>query len=129
MLRGEPNSITSQRCSYILDPDIEPSRNDLECPDAWRAKNTLTLEVLMKRALGWIREQSTLIEAFCVAVSFHVLLFPLIWFAGWALPWPKPPSITTVIEINLEHWPEDARPERIEELYNAGMAKGHSNNH
>lgn len=64
-----------------------------------------------------------LFEAFWVAVTCHVLLFPFFWFIGWALPWPKSPSITTVIELNLENWPREARPERIQELYNYEMSK------
>lgn len=73
--------------------------------------------------MAWLREQMILIESFWVAISFHVLLFPLIWFAGWTLPWPKPPTITTVIEFNLENWPNVATPEKIEELYETEMTK------
>jgi len=69
------------------------------------------------KVINWLDEQSSLFEAFFVAITFHVLLFPLIWFMGWALPWPKSPTITTVIEINLENWPESASPEKIEEIY------------
>jgi hypothetical protein len=72
-----------------------------------------------------INEQNMLIESFWVAVTFHVLLFPVLWVAGWTLPWPKSPEITTVIEINLENWPVDARPERIEELYNYQRSRAH----
>ena len=80
-------------------------------------------ELIYRRVTGWFNDQSVLIEAFWVAVTFHVLVFPLIWFVGWALPWPKPPIITTVIEINLENWPNEARPEKIEELYNYKMSE------
>ena len=69
------------------------------------------------KALAWMQDKGTLIEALCLAASLHVLAFPLIWFMGWALPLPKSPVYTTVIEINLENWPE-SRPMRIMQLYN-----------
>jgi hypothetical protein len=95
----------------------------MNCPPSWRAKPALSPKLIYERLLAWFRDQTVLIEAFWVAVTFHVLLFPLIWFIGWALPWPKSPMITTVVEINLENWPEDAKPERIEELYNYQLSK------
>jgi hypothetical protein len=101
----------------------KPPSDDSSCPPDWCAPRTLTLSNIYRHGADWLREQHVLIEAFWVAVTFHVLLFPLIWFAGWTLPWPKPPRITTVIEINLENWPTDARPERIEELYNYQLQK------
>ena len=58
-------------------------------------------------------EQVPLMEAFCLALAFHVVLFPVIWFMGWALPWPKSPVITTVIEIDLEKWFKEGKPERV----------------
>ena len=36
---------------------------------------------------------------------------------GWLLPWPKTPDVTTVIEINLENWPNEARPEKVTDIY------------
>jgi hypothetical protein len=126
MLRGGTHSITSVECAHILNGDFEPVRNETECPPSWLAKDKLTLAVVLQRMGAAVKEQTTLIEAFSVAVSFHVLLFPVIWFVGWALPWPKPPSITTVIELNLENWPIDARPTKIEELYDVEMSKAHA---
>jgi hypothetical protein len=108
-----------------VNPEQEPNRNDSECPQDWRASKVSPSDIL-GRAAAWLKEQAALFEAFWVAVSFHVLLFPLIWFAGWALPWPKSPNITTVIELNLENWPNDARPMSIEELYDTEMSKARS---
>lgn len=76
---------------------------------------------LKGKALEWLQEQVPLAEALCIAAAAHVLAFPVIWFVGWALPWPKSPVYTTVIEFNLEHWPEDARPRRIMQLYNQDL--------
>jgi hypothetical protein len=123
MLRGGTHSIIFVGCTHILSGEFEPGRNVSECPTDWQAKNSLTIQVIAGRFVEWLRDQSTLIEAFFVAVSFHVLLFPLMWFAGWTLPWPKPPSITTVIELNIENWPKEARPVKIEELYDVEMSK------
>ena len=43
-------------------------------------------------------------EAFFVALSLHVAFFPMMWIAGWALPWPKAPIVTTIIEYDLRGW-------------------------
>jgi hypothetical protein len=96
----------------------KPTPEDPNCPPGWRAKPTITPQSVLQSFSGWLNDQRVLIEAFWVAVTFHVLIFPLVWFVGWALPWPKPPMITTVIEINLENWPNEARPTKIEEIYN-----------
>ena len=103
---------------YIVHQPSQPNPDEFNCPPGWRVKNRITPQYLYKKVLGWLSEQHILMEAFLVAVTFHVLLFPLIWFVGWALPWPKPPIITTVIDINLENWPDHATPERIQEIYN-----------
>jgi len=102
--------------------ELEPNLNDSECPQDWRARKVTAKDHLDSGA-AWLKEQAPLFEAFWVAVTFHVLLFPLIYFVGWALPWPKPPGITTVIEINLEHWPHHASPTKIEELYDYDKSK------
>lgn len=83
------------------------------------------MEDLYRKATNWLSEQSVLFEAFWVAVTFHVLLFPLIWFAGWALPWPKSPVITTVVEIDLENWPHEARAGHVQEIYNFNWSQAH----
>jgi hypothetical protein len=56
-------------------------------------------------------EQVPLFEAFLVALSLHVVMLPILWIVGWALPWPKPPVITTIIEWDLQNWPP--KPKRI----------------
>jgi hypothetical protein len=61
----------------------------------------------------WVGEQVPLMEAFLIAVSIHVALFPILWFIGFALPWPKSPVITTIIEYDLGNWPEVTKPKRI----------------
>lgn len=59
---------------------------------------------LTLKAFSWMREQIPLAEAFFVAVSLHVVLFPVMWFVGWALPWPKPPVVTVIVEYDLTQW-------------------------
>lgn len=64
-----------------------------------------------------MREQVPLVEAFFVAVSIHVVAFPVIWCVGWALPWPKSPVITHIIEFDISGWPaKPAKPERVFEF-------------
>lgn len=123
MLKGGIHSITFVRAVRILDGEFKPGRNDSECPSDWRVKDKPPLQVIRERLLAWLSEQSTLMEAFAVAVSFHVLMFPIIWFAGWALPWPKAPSVTTVIWLNIEDWPRSASPTKIESLYDVEKSK------
>jgi len=66
------------------------------------------------KVLWWLQEQVPLTEAFLVAISLHVIGFPVIWAAGWALPWPKPPVVTTIIEFDLSDWPKHAQtPKKI----------------
>lgn len=86
---------------------------------------------LISRGVEWFKDQTALFDALWVAVTFHVLLFPVIWFMGWALPWPKSPVITTVITINLEDWMvgKGAKPEKIEELYQMEMTKARTGAH
>ena len=49
-------------------------------------------------------EHWSLVEAFFVALSLHVAFFQMMWIAGWALPWPKAPIVTTIIEYDLRGW-------------------------
>jgi hypothetical protein len=58
-------------------------------------------------------EQVPLFEAFLIALSLHVLLFPVMWLMGWALPWPKTPVITTVVEYDLRNWPNEAMQKKL----------------
>ncbi len=57
-----------------------------------------------------------LIDAFCIATALHVLLLPVIWCLGWGLPWPKSPVITSVIEIDLQDWPNMAKSKKLYEF-------------
>ena len=66
--------------------------------------------------LSWLLDKSNLFEAFLLALSLHVLLFPLIWVMGWALPWPKSPTVTTIIEYDLRNWPNRAKSKKILEI-------------
>lgn len=61
----------------------------------------------------WVVDQIPLIEAFWVAASLHVLFFPVIWAAGWMLPWPKSPVDVTIIEIDLQQWMKDGKPGKV----------------
>ncbi|HEY9679157.1 MAG TPA: hypothetical protein V6C76_14205 [Drouetiella sp.] len=56
-------------------------------------------------------ESVPLFEAFWVAVSIHVVMLPVLWVIGWALPWPKPPVITTIVEWDLRNWPP--KPKKV----------------
>jgi hypothetical protein len=75
------------------------------------------IKAMIDKALNWFVYQIPLWEALLVALSIHVLLFPVLWLMGWILPWPKSPDITTVIEINLENWPNEAKTEKIIDIY------------
>lgn len=61
----------------------------------------------------WLVDQEPLMEAFCIAASLHVLLFPVLWAAGWILPFPKSPVSVTIIEIDLQHWMKEHKPKVI----------------
>ncbi len=66
--------------------------------------------------MNWLSDQVPLVQCFFVALSAHVVLLPIMWIMGWALPWPKPPVITTVIEYDLSDWPRQAKPKKVFEL-------------
>lgn len=101
-----------------MEPSQTPNSQPPEPQPSFGVPALPSVAEVKEKAVSWLMEQIPLAEALCIAGTVHVLAFPLIWFIGWALPWPKPPVYTTVIEINLENWPEDARPERIMQLYN-----------
>jgi hypothetical protein len=71
------------------------------------------LVALANGFVEWSGEQIPLIECFFVALSLHVVMLPLIWFMGWALPWPKSPVITTIIEYDLGDFPNMAKPKKV----------------
>lgn len=66
--------------------------------------------------VNWAKEQLPLVSCLFVALSLHVVFIPVLWIMGWALPWPKPPVITTVIEYDLTNWPRVAKPKKVFEL-------------
>lgn len=111
-----------------MNPEQEPKLNESECPKHWRAAR-FNPRIILDRAIAWLNDQTTLIEAFWVAVSFHVLLFPVLWIMGWALPWPHPVSKTTIVEIDLSNWPNEAKvPTKknkldVQELLHVPMSK------
>ncbi|MBY0358191.1 MAG: hypothetical protein K2W82_09340 [Candidatus Obscuribacterales bacterium] len=81
------------------------------------------LPELSRKVSDWAQDQRILFDAICLALSIHVLALPFFWFIGWALPWPKSPIITTIIEINLENWPNEAIPEKITDIRKSNMHK------
>lgn len=54
-----------------------------------------------------------LFECFFVAISLHVVLIPVLWIMGWALPWPKSPIITTIIEYELDKSTLNFKPKEV----------------
>ena len=81
----------------------------------FQAKTTLRQDAISK-IIFWIKDQKTLFDAFLVALSFHVVMFPMLWFVGWALPWPKPPVVTTIVEFDLDQWLKSGKPKKIFEF-------------
>ena len=81
------------------------------------AKNEPVLQIVRRKVRGWTLEYLPLFEAGVVAISAHILAFPIIWFLGWAMPWPKGPEITTTIEFDLTNWPEEAVPTEITDIF------------
>ena len=77
------------------------------------AEAIFSLAAAKRWLIHWLTNQVTLVEPFCLALAFHVLLFPVLWVSGWALPWPKSPVITTVVEFDLQKWPMEAKPKKI----------------
>jgi hypothetical protein len=77
-------------------PIVTPSINLVKLTYI-RAKSKSTIDYL-------VEEHGTLVSAFFVALSLHVAFFPIMWIAGWALPWPKTPIFTTIIEYDLRGW-------------------------
>ncbi len=55
-----------------------------------------------ERIKSRLLDYKTLFQACLVAISLQVILLPILWLIGWALPWPKPPIFTTIIEYDLD---------------------------
>ena len=78
------------------------------------------------KILDVISEHSTLAQAFFVALSLHVTFFPVMWIAGWALPWPRVPIFTTIVEYDLRGWtglPKMPKPKKIFEIIDPDLNK------
>ena len=84
----------------IVRPIVTPSINLVK----YDYPPTPLAVVFRARLLTFLREQVSLGQALLVALSLHVAFFPLMWIAGWALPWPKVPIFTTIIEYDLRGW-------------------------
>lgn len=88
-------------------------------PPEWQGDPLVT----GKMVADWAKEQLPLVDCFLVAVSVHVILFPVIWIMGWALPWPKPPVVTTIVEYDLRNWPKVAKPNKVFEIIDPDLNK------
>jgi len=78
---------------------------------------------LSNRLWRCLLDQVPLLEAFLIAVSIHVLLFPVVWLMGWMLPWPKTPVITTVVEYDLRNWPNEAKQKKWQDVRDPNLNK------
>ncbi|MBP7863360.1 hypothetical protein KA183_16865 [bacterium] len=65
--------------------------------------------------IDFLKDKVPLMEAFWVALAVHVAFLPLLWISGWALPWPKSPKVTMIIEYDLTNWPK-IKPKSVEEV-------------
>lgn len=70
---------------------------------------------------GWVSDQVPLAQAFCIALSLHVVMLPVMWIAGWALPWPKTPVVTTIIEFDLQGWPNSWKPKSVINIHDPDL--------
>lgn len=78
---------------------------------------------LAKFLVFWFNDHRTLLQAFFVALSLHVVLFPVLWIMGWALPWPKYPVFTTIIEYDLRGWPAMPKPKKVYQTLDPELSK------
>ena len=72
-----------------------------------------SLDAAKKWLILWLTNQAALVEPFCLALTLHVLMFPIIWALGWVLPWPKSPVITTVVEFELQSQTHEFKPKKV----------------
>lgn len=96
---------------------MEKQEKPVETPadTEFKAKMSLSQEAFRK-GFDFIKDQKILFDAFLVALSFHVIMFPVLWVVGWALPWPKPPVVTTILEYDLTQWVKNGKPKKIFEF-------------
>ena len=71
---------------------------------------------LKNLTISMVAEKIPLVEAFWLAAALHVLRLPVLWCMGWALPWPKSPVVTSVIEIDLSCWPRLGKAKKLFEF-------------
>ena len=71
----------------------------------------------------WMKDQIPLVDCLLIALSMHVILLPIMWILSWALPWPKPPVITTIVEYDLRYWPKVAKPKKVYEVIDPDLNK------
>lgn len=83
-----------------------------------KARTQKQIETLPLQIRLWAAEHVPLLEAFLIAVSLHVAALPCMWFIGWALPWPKTPVVTTIVEFDLTDWAKTGmKPKKILEIH------------
>jgi len=81
-----------------------------------KADAIYSVTALRKLVVTTLVDSIPLFEAFLLASTMHVLLLPVIWCMGWALPWPKSPVVTSVIEIDLQNWPNVGKAKKLYEF-------------
>lgn len=83
------------------------SVQQLKKEKALAADALFSLSALKESIFIWLTDQKVLAETFCLALALHVFLFPIMWFMGWALPWPKSPVTRTIVIIDLQKWAKE----------------------
>ncbi len=63
-----------------------------------------------------VQDSIWLIEAILIAISFHVLMVPVIWIMGFVLPFPHPQPRLTSYEINLKNFKVDVKTIKTTEI-------------
>ena len=104
-------------------PDPPSENNQVVAHEAGDDFRKVPPMVSAEIVADWLKEQVPLGQCVLVALSVHVILLPLMWLMGWALPWPKPPVITTVVEYDLRNWPRVAKPKKVLEVIDPDLNK------
>lgn len=71
------------------------------------------IKLLRQKLIEKATDYKLLVQCFLVALSLHVILLPVLWVIGWALPWPKNPVITTIIEYELDNSSLTLKPKHV----------------
>ena len=77
----------------------------------------------INRLSDMLVDQKILFASILVALTFHVLMFPVVWFIGWALPWPKSSVVTTIVDFDLQQWLKSGKPKRVIEFRDPALNK------